>query len=190
MKAEHRKTAVLWPVLAAALIAGVLSARADEPRVLELENGERIAYAVKAHPAGAHAFDPKAELEPDSALNTAKLITHYLSEGRIEDVSLLSNAPKARFERLRGSFRGWSESDFRRAYGRYFAPENRIVGEAAIGAHRLLMWYLKDTDHVAAFFLVEIEGRYLLDDMPNQTRTSLRRVLEAYRSGKAIEPPR
>ena len=160
---------------------------ADEQRVLDLESGERVGYALRAHPADAHLLDARTDLGPSSALNTAKLVTRYLSEGRIEDASLLSNSPKARYARLRESFEGWSEADFRRAYGRYFAPENRIVGEVSIDGHRLLMWHLKDTDHLAAFFLVEIEGRLLLDDVPNQTRSSLRRVLEAYRNGKVKE---
>ncbi len=169
----------------AILIACAPIARADEPRVLELENGERLEYALRTHPVDAHLLDPGAQLAPSSALGTAKLVTHYLAEGRVEEASLLSNAPKARFERLRESFEGWREGDFKRSYGRYFAPENRIVGEAAIDGHRLLMWYLKDTEYLTGFFLVEIEGKFLLDDVPNGTRSSLRRVLEAYRSGRA-----
>ena len=177
----------LSPFLLALLFACAPGARADEQRVLDLGNGERVGYAFRVYAADAHLLDARTELGPSSALNTAKLVTRYLSEGRIEDASLLSNSPKARYARLRESFEGWSEGDFRRAYGRYFAAENRIVGEVSIDGHRLLMWHLKDTDHVAAFFLVEIEGRVLLDDMPNQTRSSLRRVLEAYRNGKMKE---
>jgi len=171
----------------ALLFACACLARADEQRVLELDTGDRLGYALRVHPADAHLLDARAELGPSSALNTAKLVMRYLSEGRIEEASLLSNSPKARYARLRESFEGWKEDDFRRAYGRYFAPENRIMGEIAIDGHRLLMWHLKDTDHLAAFFLVEIEGRLLLDDVPNPTRANLRRVLEAYRNGKVNE---
>ena len=174
----------MWTFLAA-LIACAPLARADEQRVLELENGDRVGYALRMHPGDAHLFDASAQLAPTSALNTAKLLTRYLAEGRVEDAALLSNAPKARFERLRESFEGWSDSDFKRTYGRYFAPENRIVGEVSIDAHRLVMWYLRDTDHLTGFFFVEIDGNLLLDDVPNQTRSSLHRVLEAYRAGKA-----
>jgi len=159
-------------------------ARADEPRVLEMENGERVNYVLRMHPADAHVLDASAAPQPRSALNTAKLVTRYLAEGRIEDASLLSNAPKARYARLRESFEGWSELDFRRAYARYFDPGNRIVGEVSIDGHRLLIWHLRDTDYLAAFFLVEIEDRLLIDDVPNATRANLRRVLEAYRAGK------
>ena len=61
----------------------------EEQRTLELENGQRVAYALRLHPADAHLFDANAVLQPRSALNTAKLVTRYLSEGRIEDASLL-----------------------------------------------------------------------------------------------------
>ncbi len=159
-------------------------ASAQEQRTVEFENGERVSYALRLHPADAHLLDLEAALQPRSALDTAKLVTRYLAEGRIEDASLLSNAPKARYARLRESFEGWSEADFRRAYGRYFDRENRIVGEVSIDNHRLLIWYLRDTDYLAAFFLVDIEGRLLIDDVPNETRANLRRVLQAYRDGK------
>jgi len=177
----------LSPFFFVLLFACATGVHADEQRVLDLESGERVGYALRAHPTDAHLLDARTDLGPSSALNTAKLVTRYLSEGRIEDASLLSNSPKARYARLRESFEGWSEGDFRRAYGRYFAPENRIVAEVSIDGHRLLMWHLKDTDHLAAFFLVEIEGRLLLDDIPNQTRANLRRVLEAFRNGKVKE---
>ena len=179
-------TATKWgPSLFLLLMACALTqAAAEEPRVLELQNGERIRYVLSTHAADAHLLDAAAVLQPRSALNTAKLVTRYLAEGRIEDASLLSNAPKARYARLRESFEGWSEEDFRRAYGRYFDAGNRIVAEVAIDGHRLLIWHLRDTDYLAAFFLVDIEGRLLIDDVPNETRANLRRVLQAYRDGK------
>jgi len=179
-------TATRWgPSLFFLLMAcAPAQARAEEHRVLELENGERIRYMLSTHAADAHLLDAETTLQPRSALNTAKMVTRYLAEGKIEDASLLSNAPKARFARLRESFEGWSDADFRRAYGRYFDTENRIVGEVAIDGHRLLTWHLKDTDYLAAFFLVEIEDRLLIDDVPNETRANLRRVLQAYRDGK------
>ena len=178
-------TATRWgPSLFFLLMACAPAQAAAEERILELENGERIRYVLSTHATDAHLLDAQTVLQPRSALNTAKLITRYLAEGKIEDASLLSNAPKARYARLRESFEGWSDADFRRAYGRYFDPENRIVGEVAIDGHRLLIWHLKDTDYLAAFFLVDIEGRLLIDDVPNETRANLRRVLQAYRDGK------
>lgn len=153
--------------------------------MLELEDGGRIRYTLRAYPAQAHRLDPAADLAPTDALNTAKLVTQHLAAGRIEEASLLSNAPKARYERLRESLAGWTEADFARAYGRYFAPESRIVGDAAIGNHRLLMWYLKDIEYLTGYFLVEVDGKFLLDDIPSETRSKLRQVLEAHRSGRA-----
>jgi hypothetical protein len=155
--------------------------------LLQLDNGQTLGFRLLSHPADAHLLEAGKPLEPRSALETAKLVTRYLAEGRVEEASLLSNSPKARYERMRESFEGWSEEDFRNTYGRYFASENRIVAEVAIGDHRLLLWNLKELDHVAAFYFVDIEGRLLMDDVPNPTRANLRRVLEAYRSGKITE---
>ena len=166
------------------LFCACTQVRGQEQRTLELENGERVSYSLRLYPADAHLLDAKAVLQPHSALDTAKLLTRYLSEGQIENAALLSNAPKARYARLRESFEGWGEADFQRAYGRYFDPQNRIVGEVTIDDHRLLIWYLRDTDYLAAFFLVEIEDRLLIDDVPNATRDNLRRILQAYRDGK------
>lgn len=158
---------------------------AQETRVLELEDGGRIRYTLSTFPADAHRLEAAAPLAPTDALSTAKLVTQHLAAGRIEEASLLSNAPKARYERLRESLADWTEVDFARAYGRYFAPENRIIGDAAIGKHRLLMWYLKDTDYLTGYFVVEVDGKFLLDDVPSETRSRLRQVLEAHRSGRA-----
>lgn len=153
--------------------------------MLDVEGGGRIEYAFRTFPAEAHRLDAAADSAPTDALSAAKLVTRHLAAGRIEEASLLSNAPRARFDRLRESLAGWTEADFERAYGRYFAPGNRIVGEAMIGRHRLLMWHLKDVDHLAAFYFVEVDGRLLLDDVPSEARAKLRRVLEAFRSGRA-----
>jgi hypothetical protein len=152
---------------------------------VEAEDGSQIRYTLTMHAPDAHRLDPNADLAPKDALSAAKLVTRHLAAGRVEEVSLLSNAPKARFERLREGFAGWSQDDFARAFGRYFAPENRIAGEAAIGPHRLLMWYLKDSDYLTGYFFVEVDGKLLLDDVPSETRTRLRRVLEAHRAGRA-----
>ena len=47
------------------------------------------------------------------------------------------------------------------------------------------MWYLKDTDYLTGYFVVEVDGKFLLDDVPSETRSRLRQVLEAHRSGRA-----
>jgi hypothetical protein len=175
-------------LLALALALAPLWASSEERfLLLQLDSGQSLGFRLLNHPPDAHLLEAEKPLEPRSALETAKLVTRYLSEGRVEDAAQLSNYPKARYERMRESFEGWSEEDFRNTYGRYFASENRIVAEVAIGDHRLLLWHLKEIDHMAAFYLVNIEGRLLMDDVPNPTRTNLRRVLEAYRSGKISE---
>ncbi|TAN53762.1 MAG: hypothetical protein EPN19_08770 [Betaproteobacteria bacterium] len=177
-----KRTLALAPLL---WLCVALAAGGEETRVLDTEDGGQIRYTLRTHAPDAHLLDPALELAPVDALQAAKLVTRHLAAGRVEEVSLLSNAPKARFERLRESFAGWSAEDFARAFGRYFAPGNRIAGEAAIGDHRLLMWYLSDTDHLTGYFFVDVDGKLLLDDVPSETRTRLRRVLEAHRSGRA-----
>ena len=166
------------------LLVSALAA-AQETRLLESDDGSRIRYTLRTFAPDANLLETAAELAPTDPLSAAKLVTRHLAAGRLEEASLLSNAPKARFARLRESFTGWSEADFARAFGRYFAPGNRIVGDAAIGNHRLLMWYLKDTDHVTGYFFVEVDGRLLIDDVPSEARANLRRVLDAHRSGRA-----
>ena len=177
---KRKPTLTPFLLLFVAIVAG-----AEETRVLELEDGGRIRFTLRTYPAEAHRLDPAADLAPNNTLDAAKLVTLHLAAGRIEDVSLLSNAPKARYERLRESFSGWSKDDFAAAFSRYFAPQNRIVGEAAIGDRRVLMWYLRDTDYITAYYFIEVDGKMLLDDAPSETRSKLRQVLEAHRSGRA-----
>lgn len=169
-----------WSLTPILVWAGV--ALGQESRVLELAGGARIEYTLHTFPENAHRAETLLQHPPGGTLDTAKLVTQLLAEGRLEDVALLSNAPKARYERLKDSFGNWQKEDFERAFRRYFAPENRILGEAAIGAHRLLMWYLKDTNYITAYYFVELEGRLLLDDVPSETRNRLRRVLEDFRA--------
>jgi len=173
---------LFWSFIAA--FAPASSNAGERFLLLRLESGQSLGFTLLSHPPDAHLLDANQPLEPRSALATAKLVTRYLSEGRIEDASLLSNAPKARYQLMQESFEGWTQDDFRNTYARYFDAENRIVAEVAMGEHRLLIWHLRDQDHLAAFYLVEADGRLLLDDVPNATRANLRRVLEAYRSGK------
>jgi hypothetical protein len=60
------------------------------------------------------------------------------------------------------------------------------VAEVALGEHRLLVWDLGEAGHrLAGQYYVEVEGKFLMDDVPSEKRTQLRRVLEAYRTGKA-----
>ena len=145
--------------------------------------------ALREFAADAHLLDPNEKLQPSSALNAAKLATRYLSEGRLEEVALLSNAPKARFDRLREALQGWAPEDFRRAYGPFFDADSWIVGEVAQGPHHLIMWRRGDLGHIAGYLLVEIGGKYFLDDVPSPERSRLRRILESFRARVGEHPP-
>lgn len=75
-------------------------------------------------------------------------------------------------------------AEFKRLYAQYLTPESWLLGEAALGAHRLLVWDLGPARHIAGEYYVEVDGKFLLDDVPSPSRAALRRVLEGYRSGK------
>ncbi len=172
-------------VVVAFLFATSLHAQSDATRTLELDGGGRVTYTLRAHPADAHAVRPKGELAPTSALDAAKLLNLHLSAGDIEEAALLSNAPRRRFEVLRDYRAAVGEEEFKRVFAQYFYPQNRLLAEIGIGKHRLLIWDLQEgANRIAGQYFVEVEGRYLVDDVPNDARTSLRWVLEAYRSGK------
>jgi len=173
------------------LFAAAAHAQSEAARTLEIEGGAQIAYTLRAYPAGAHLERPSGNLAPDSALNAAKLLNLHLSAGDIEEAALLSNAPRRRFEVLQEYRTAIGEDEFKRVFTQYFYPENRLIAEIAIDNHRLLLWELKTTPKsgpassvVAGQYFVQIEDRYLVDDVPNDVRTRLRWVLEAYRSGK------
>ena len=170
------------------LSAGV-HAQGGETRTLELEGGGRVTYTVRAHPPGAHNLTPKTELTPGTALDTAKMLNLHLSTGDIEEAALLSNSPRRRFEVLREYRDSVGADEFKRVFTQYFYPENRLLAEIVIGNHSLLVWRLQDgASRIAGQYFVEVEGRYLIDDVPNDARTSLRWVLEAYRAGTISNP--
>ena len=62
------------------------------------------------------------------------------------------------------------EEEFKRVFTQYLSPESRLVAEVAIGNHRLLVWELRPAprapSHLAGQYFMEIEGRYLVDDLP------------------------
>jgi hypothetical protein len=168
------------------------AAQTQQDRTLELDGGVRIAYTLRLHPADAHTVRPAGVLAPTSALDAARLLNLHLSTGDIEEAALLSNAPRRRYEVLRDYRRSVGDDEFKRIFAQYLVPENRLVAEIAIGRHRLLIWEMKqiaaasspEASHLAGQYFVEVEGRYLVDDVPSTTRSSLRHVLEAYRAGK------
>jgi hypothetical protein len=136
--------------------------------------------------AGAFAQAPQYRLVTDpaeSAQPAALQILKHLVAGELEAAAALSNAPERRLEVLR-QFRGSvGEEQFRELFGRYFAPENRIVMEAAIGTRRLLVWDLGEANHqLAGQYFVELEGRFVTDDVPSAERAKLEHVLRAERT--------
>ena len=171
--------------LAALLCALGVRAQTEEARTLELDGGTSVSYLLRTHAADAHLLRPDAQLAPTSALDSAKLLNLHLSTGDIEEAALLSNSPRRRFEVLRDYRESVGEEEFKRVFAQYFLPDNRLVAEIAIDNHRLLIWDLREgATRIAGQYFVEVDGRYLIDDAPNDTRTRLRWVLEAYRAGK------
>jgi hypothetical protein len=152
------------------LLAAVALPAAAQEQVLHLPSGEEIRYQF---------VQPGT---PWSARDTATAFLRYLAAGELEAAATLSNAPKQRLEVLRTYQRNVGEAQFKRLYARYFAPENRLLAEAAIGRHRLLVWDLGEANnYLAGQFFVDVDGRFLLNDVPSAERTQLQRILEAYR---------
>ena len=180
-----RKLAQCQVFLATLLLALGAQAQIEETRTLSREDGSSVTYTLRTFPADAHLLRPDVKPDPASALDTAKLIYLHLSDGDIEGAALLSNSPKRRYEVLREYRESVGEADFKRVFAQYLAPENRLLAEIAIDNRRLLVWDLREgAKQIAGQYFVEVEGTYLIDDVPNEQRTRLRWVLEAYRSGK------
>ena len=107
----------------------------------------------------------------------------HLAAGELEQAAALSNAPKRRFEVLREYRDAVGEDVFKQAFGKYLSPENRLVAEVAIGPRRLLIWQLPEAGgQLAGQFYIEVDGKFLLDDVPSRERNELRRVLQRYRA--------
>jgi hypothetical protein len=177
-----------WPAAAAGLLfAALAQAQPLAERSMDLD-GETLRYSIRAFPPGAQLVDPAAEPEPTSALNTAKLLSIYLTAGKVEEAALLSTAPRRRFEILHDYRSSVGDEDFKQVYTQYFLPQNRLVAEVMMGPHSLLVWRLRDNDLYVGQYYVQVEGKVLMDDAPSIERFRLRRILEAVRTGK-IELP-
>jgi hypothetical protein len=132
--------------------------------------------------APALAQERLIEPGPESARDTALTVIKHLAAGELEQAAALSNAPKQRFELLSGYRDRIGEEEFKRIFGRFLAPENRLIAEVAIGPRRLLVWELAEAGRpLAGQFYVEVDGKFLLDDVPSRERDRLRRVLNKYR---------
>lgn len=146
--------------------------------------GLLVALLLAAAPALAQERLVNAG-DPDSARDTALALLQHLAAGDLEQAAALSNAPKRRFEVLREYRDSVGEDAFKRAFGRFLEPDNRVVAEVAIGPRRLLVWDLGEAGgDLAGQFYVEVDGRFLLDDVPGHERAELRRVLQRYRAGQ------
>jgi hypothetical protein len=140
-----------------------------EDRTLQLPNGEALHYRLITDPA-------------ESARETAKQLLTHLAAGDIESAAALSNAPMRRYEVLRDYRNQVGEAEFKRVYGQYQSPANRLFMEAAIGRRHLLVWDLGDAgNHLAGQYYVEVDGKFVLDDEPNEERGQLARVLQHLR---------
>ena len=122
------------------------------------------------------------EEPPASARAAALEMLQHLAEGNVEAAAAMSNAPQRRLEVLRAYRDRVGEDEFRRVYSRYFAPENRLLAEIALGPRRLLVWDLGEAGHhIAGQVYVESGGRFVLDDVPSRERAELRALLKNYR---------
>lgn len=130
--------------------------------------------------------DYRIVTEPgDSARPVALEMLKHLAAGELEAAAALSNAPQRRLEVLRAYRDRVGEGPFRQVFGRYFAQENRIVMEAAIGPHRLVVWELGEAGgRLAGQYFVAVDGRFLVDDMASPERSKLQRVLGELRSSR------
>ena len=118
----------------------------------------------------------------ESAQPAARELLRRLADGDIEAAARLSNAPERRLEVLRDYRDAVGEAAFKAVYARYFRPANRVLAEAAIGPRRLLIWQLGEEDNqLAGQFFVQVDGQFLLDDVPSEARADLQRVLQHYR---------
>lgn len=164
----------------ALLVAGAASAQTAEGRRIE-HRGEAIEFLYIAHRGDAHLAPGDDALPADSPLRTFRQQHRHLVAGDIEEAALLSNEPKRRFEILRDYRDAVGVDEFRKVYAKYFDPANRIVAEARIGDHSLLVWRLADEKRLAGLYYARIEDRWLTDDVPTETRLKLRWVLEHLR---------
>lgn len=152
-----------------------------QERYFEVD-GSRLNFLWRPLAVGPPA--PDTPLKPDSALNTSWLLHRHLARGEIVEAAVLSNAPRRRFEELMRYRDSVGEAAFRQVFGEYFSSDNKPVAEAAMGEYRLIVWYLGKAGALAGEYFVEVEGRYMIDDGPGETRSRLRRVLESLRAGQ------
>jgi len=157
------------------LLAAALAAQAEE-RAIEV-GGKPLRYSLV-----------RQGDDLPSALPAAREILELLAAGEIAQAAALSNAPERKKEVLEDYRASVGDEEFKRVFARY--ASRPVRAEIAIGAHRLIIRDLQDAEaSLAGQYYVEIEGRFLMDDVPNETRSALRRVLIYYRKSAAKPSP-
>ena len=116
----------------------------------------------------------------ESAQPVAREMLRYLAAGDIEQVASLSNAPERRAEVLRDYRQSVGDAEFRRVFADY--ASHPLVAELAIGERRLVIWDLGRG--VGGQYFVRAGDRFVIDDVPSDGRSELRRLLAAYRTGR------
>ena len=72
------------------------------------------------------------------------------------------------------------EEKFRSVFGELLSPQAQLVAEVALGPRRLLIWEVGGTDLTGQYY-VEVDGKFLMDDVPSAERAQLARVLQRFR---------
>ena len=134
------------------------------------------AALLAAAPAFAQErlLDPAA---PDSASHTAKVVLSHLAAGELEQAAALSNAPQQRLALLRAYLNSVGEEKFRSVFGELLTT--RLVAEVGLGPRRLLIWEIGD--QLTGQYYVQVDGKFVMDDVPSAERAQLARVLQRFR---------
>ena len=139
-----------------------------------------IAGCVAAPPRELPAYREVVDVT-DSARPTAERILQHLAAGDIDAAAALSNAPEQRGELLRAYRDRVGKAEFRRVFAEY--ASRPIAREVAIGERRLLIWDIGK--QLSGQYFVRSGESFLMDDVPSDARTELRRVLEHERKQRA-----
>jgi len=147
-----------------------------------------VALAATAQELDGIRYRLVAAGSAESAAPTAQRMLGLLAQGNIDAAAAMSNAPERRREVLGDYRKRVGDEQFKRIFGQYATPPNRLVAEVAIGGRHLLVWDLAEAGHqLAGQYFVREGERFVLDDAPSDERSRLQRILSAYRSGK-IKP--
>ncbi len=172
--------------LAGMLLALAAHAQTEEIRTLAREDGTSVTYTLRTYPPDAHLLRPDTKPVPTSALDSAKL---HLSapvrrRHRAGRAAVQFAAPA-----LRGAARlprTTSATTSSSASSRSTSPRRTACSPRSRSTTAACsIWDLREgAKRIAGQYFVEVDGAYLIDDVPNEQRTRLRWVLEAYRTGK------